>query len=156
MITYWNQLKERERWLVGFGGTCLILFLFYQLIYSPLTNAVHYKTTQLREKKETLAWMQQIQGTSLNKKALEKVSSSKLLTIISSKLNVAPFLKFPFQLQQTGIGDIQLTFDKVPYTPFLSWLWTLSNHYTVSLKQFSVERTKLEGIVKLRIILSAS
>lgn len=51
MINYWNNLNERERWMVGIATVCVIFYLFYLFIYSPLTTAVATKFQQLQEKR---------------------------------------------------------------------------------------------------------
>ena len=156
MMNFWTNLNERERWTVLIGAVCAFLYIFYIAIYSPITSAVSDKNNQLKEKKETVAWMQQVRQQPLGTNTQQSISSSKLLTVIATQLNERPFQKFPFQLQQTGLGDIQLTFDAVPYTIFLTWLWNLSNDYAITLKQLTIERTEIEGIVKLMVIISAS
>lgn len=153
MMSYWTNLNERERWLVGAGSICSVFYLFYLLVYSPLVTMTSQKSKLLQEKKDTLVWMQQVQQKPMNKVQKETISSNKLLSIIATELNERPFSNFPHELQQTGQGDIQLTFDTVPYTPFLTWLWTLANKYAISLKQFSAERTKTSGVVKIMLII---
>ena len=32
MMVYWNNLNDRERWMLGFGSVCLVVFLFYLFI----------------------------------------------------------------------------------------------------------------------------
>jgi general secretion pathway protein M len=156
MMNFWTNLNERERWIVAIGVFFALLYIFYLAIYSPLTSAVSNRSNQLKEKKETLAWMQQVRQKPHGKKVQETISSSKLLTVIATQLNTRPFQKFPFQLQQTGLGDIQLTFDKAPYTIFLTWVWNLSNDYSITLKQLTIERTDTEGVVKVMVVISAS
>ena len=60
MITYWNNLNERERSLLIIASTCCLLFLFYLLIYSPLVDGVQNKTQQLIEKQDTLAFLRKV------------------------------------------------------------------------------------------------
>ncbi len=155
IANYWNNLNERERWLVGIGSVCILIYLFYLLIYSPLTTAVNDKTQQLIEKQETVAWMQQVRQQTKIKSKAQPISNTKLLALIGNQLNDKPFRQFPYQLQQTGPGDIQLSFDRVPYQQFLSWLWTLNNEYIFTLKQFTAEQTATPGVVKLLVIISA-
>ncbi|KTC81592.1 type II secretion system protein GspM [Legionella brunensis] len=154
MISYWNNLNQRERWMVGIAIACIVFYLFYLFIYSPLTTAVSSKTLQLQEKRETLAWMQQIQHQPQNKKIPQPITNAKLLTLIGSQLNNGSLRKFVYQLQQTGPGDIQLSFEQIPFIPFLTWLWALTNDYAIVLKQFSAERTETPGVVKLTIIIA--
>ena len=153
MITYWTNLNERERWIVGIGTSCAVLWFLYLLIYSPLTSAVDEKSKRLIEKKETLAWMQQVSQQNKPTKALQIISNSKLPTLIATQLRTTDFQKFPFQLEQTVQGDVQLSFETIPYTLILTWLWKLNTDYAISLKQFTVDRSGTPGIVKIMIIL---
>ncbi|WP_347251886.1 type II secretion system protein M [Legionella sp.] len=152
---YWHNLNERERWMAAIGSVCLVVYLFYQLLYSPLAEAVRTKTKELSEKQETLAWMQQIRQQPKRQATAQVISNTKLLALIGNQLNTNSLQKFIYQLQQTGSGDIQLSYDRVPYNPFLSWLWSLNKNYAITLKQFSAERTETPGIVKLAIIITA-
>lgn len=151
---YWSGLTERERIIAAVGGTCTLIYLFYLLIYSPLSTAVSTKTKQLIEKKETLSWMQQVRNQPKNQKQVESLTNTKLLALIGTQLSDNKFKQFPYQLQQTGPGDIQLSFDKVPYILFLSWLWTLKSHYKITIKQFTADKTDTPGLVKLLIVLT--
>lgn len=155
MITYWHNLNEREKWMVGIGALCLLFYLFYILLYSPLTSAVNEKAKQLIEKQETLAWMQTVRQQPKNQKVPQMINNAKLLALIGNQLNSGSLRQFPYQLQQTGPGDIQLSFDQVPFSQFLSWLWALGNDYAITLKQFSAERTETPGVVKLMVIITA-
>ena len=152
--TYWSNLNERERWTLGVGVVCSVFYLFYLLIYSPLASAVHTKSQQLLEKQETLVWMQQVRQQSKNTKAPQTLTSSNLLTVLADQLNKSSFKQYPYQLQQTGVSDIQLIFDQVPYNAFIAWVWSVNEKYTISIKQLNVEHTELPGIVKLMMIIA--
>jgi general secretion pathway protein M len=152
MITsYWNQLNDRERLTLGIGSICLIAYLIYLFAYAPLQVAVTNNNKQITEKRETFAWKQQIKTT--RKKSL---SSGKLLTVISTELHENTFQQFGFQLQQTSHGDIQLTYDAVPFTLFLSWLWRLNSNYDLTISQLNTEKTATPGIVKLSLMLATN
>jgi general secretion pathway protein M len=154
MRTYWANLNERERWIGGLGVACLLIYLFYLLIYSPLNTAVTNGRQQLIEKKETLAWMKDVQHQISNNKKANSINRNKLLTIIAAQLGNKPLQTFPYQLQQTSQGEIQLSFDEVPYSLFLKWLWALNQEYIIVINQLSAERTKTSGLVKLNIVIS--
>jgi len=155
MMTYWTNLNERERLTVTIGGVCLIIYLFYLLIYSPLNSAIVNKTTQLKEKQSTLEWMNKVQKKPAESTPLQSTNSSKLLTIIAAQLSALPLQKFTYQLQQTSQGDIQLSFETIPNNLFLSWLWKLGNQYKITVKQLTVEKTARSGIVKAMVVISA-
>lgn len=155
IANYWHNLNERERWMAIIGSICMLIYLFYLLVYSPLTTAVSTRSKELREKQETLIWMQQVRQQPRSQKTAQTINNTKLLALIGNQLSSNSLQKFVYQLQQTGSGDVQLSYDRVPYNLFLSWLWALSNDYAISFKQFSAERTDTPGIVKLMVVITA-
>lgn len=156
MKAYWNNLNERERWLLGAGGVVCFCYLLYLLIFAPLIQAVHDKSQQLIEKKETLAWMQQAHQQHKTGNTPKTLSKGKLLSELANQLKSTPFHHRPYQLQQTGTGEIQLSFDKIPYNAFVAWLWSMSQRYVFTIKQFNTERTSTPGVVKLMVTMQAN
>ncbi len=151
MKAYWDSLNDRERWMLGVGGVFCALVLMYMLLYAPMINAVHHKTQELLEKQETLVWMQQAHQQRKVIKVPQVLSNSKLLSVLADELKSTSFQTFPYQLQQTGVGDIQLSFDKVPYNAFVTWLWSVKQNYAFSIKQFNTQRTVTPGVVKVLV-----
>ncbi|AMQ28135.1 TPA: GspM family type II secretion system protein LspM [Legionella pneumophila] len=156
MKTYLNTLNDREKWMVIVAGVSLFIYGYYLLLYAPLSNQVNQKSTQLIEKTETLEWMKQVRMQKRSAKRKESVDNSQLLTILASQLKNNKTLNFPYQLQQTGSGDVQLTFDAVPFQNFIQWLAKINEVYSISIKQFDVEKTSIPGVTRLMIILSTS
>ena len=152
---YWDNLNERDRWMLGFGGVCCALFLMYMLLYAPLINAVRNKTQQLNEKQEILVWMQQARQQHKAVKSPQTLSNSKLLSVLADQLKATSFHAFSYRLQQTGTGDIQLSFVQVPYNAFVTWLWSVSQKYAFSIKQFSADKTGTTGVVKISVTFMA-
>ncbi|MDF1929387.1 GspM family type II secretion system protein LspM [Legionella pneumophila] len=142
--------------MVIVAGVSLFIYGYYLLLYAPLSNQVNQKSTQLIEKTETLEWMKQVRMQKRSAKRKESVDNSQLLTILASQLKNNKTLNFPYQLQQTGSGDVQLTFDAVPFQNFIQWLAKINEVYSISIKQFDVEKTSIPGVTRLMIILSTS
>ena len=88
------------------------------------------------------------------KKVAQSLTSSQLLTVIAEQLSRTTFKQYRYQLQQTGVSDIQLSFDKVPYNAFMAWVWSINQKYTVIIKQLNVDRTDVSGVVKLTIMIA--
>ncbi len=156
MKTYLSTLNEREKWMLIGSVLCLILYCYYLFLYTPLSHQVTQKSTQLVEKIATLDWMKKIRQQNHKSKTKETVDNSQLLTILATQLKEDSTLKFPYQLQQTGSGDIQLTFDAVAFNLFIAWLEKINERYAVSLKQFNAERTPTPGVVHVMVLLSAA
>ena len=155
MKNYLSTLNEREKMMVIGAALCLILYCYYLFLYSPLSHQVDQKTTQLQEKTVTLSWMKTVEQGHHKPKTKKSVDNSQLLTLMATKLKSDSTLKFPYQLQQTGTGDIQLTFDEVAFNSFIAWLEKINEKYSITLKQFNAERGSTAGLVKVMVIISA-
>jgi general secretion pathway protein M len=149
VITYWNNLNERERLLLIIASACCLFFLFYLLIYSPLVDGVQNKTGQLIEKQDTLAFLRKARMQQKTIKKVQVLSQGNLLTVLTEQLTTSSFHQSRYQLQQTASGDIQLSFDAVPFNPFMHWLWSMNENYSFLVKQFHAEHTVTPGVVKL-------
>ncbi|WP_454781039.1 GspM family type II secretion system protein LspM [Legionella sp. WA2022007384] len=157
MKAYLSTLNEREKWMLIGAALCLLLYVYYLFLYSPLSQKVSQKSTQLVEKTATLAWMQKIrQQSQVKQTKKQSVDNSQLLTTLATKLKNDPTLKFPYQLQQTGLGDIQLTFDAVAFNLFIAWLEKLNQRYAITVKQFEADRSKTPGVTRLMILISSA
>lgn len=155
MNKFWQNLNERERWMTGIAIAALASYIYYALLYSPIIEHLETNTELLQEKRVDLQWMKQTNPANISNKAQKKVSNSQLITLISTELKNNNSLKFPYQLQQTSTGEIQLSFEKVPFQQMISWLASLKEQYRFIIKQFNVERTETAGLTRLLLILSA-
>lgn len=154
MIAYWQNLNERERALVLLGGIFCGIYLLYLLIISPINNAIKNRNELLTEKIEIYNWLY-AKEQNVAKPNFTKITNTKLLSILSAKLKVTNLQNFPFHLEQTSGGLVQLNFDKVPFTEFMKFLWLLSQKYAFSVKELRADRLPTEGLVKLTVTLEA-
>ncbi|MCR9192287.1 MAG: type II secretion system protein M [Gammaproteobacteria bacterium] len=155
MKAYWQQLSERDQMAAMVGGVCLVLYLLYALVFEPLSSSVTAAQEAWTEKKATLNWMQHVEKTYVSAKKPQTVTAGNLLSILTTRLNKTSFHRFPHQLSQTATGDIQLTFDQVPYNLFILWLQRQSTEYTLIIKSLDMTKTDVSGIVKAAVMFSA-
>lgn len=153
LVQMWQQLNERERNLLRWGGVFLGVYLSYA-IYACLSEAVTENTQSFAEKKETLAWIKQAETQFQAKKTSATLDKSKGLTVLSEQLKSASFHAFPYQLQQLNEDELQLSFEKVPYNACLAWLALMSKKYGITVKELQADRTEIQGLVKLRLIVA--
>ena len=152
MNDFWVKLSERERWMLIAGGLIFILYLVYVFAVAPLSRAVDKHVADVREKQQLLVWMEQVRSKARLHKAPEHLDKAKLLGAFSTSLSQTPLHTFTHQLQQTGEGELQLSFEEVPYNACISWLFSLRNKYAFSIKQLSFKQTKTAGVVNAVIV----
>lgn len=155
MKAYLSTLNEREKWMLVGALACLFLYGYYLFLYAPLTHQLDQKSTQLVEKMTTLEWMKKIKQQYRKPKNKEILNNSQLLTILATQLKEPVLQKFPYQLQQTGSGDIQITFDEVAFNLFITWLEKINAKYAITIKQFTAEKTATSGLAHITILMSA-
>ncbi|HVT62387.1 MAG TPA: type II secretion system protein M [Legionellaceae bacterium] len=154
MKDYWHQLNEREQMAVMIAGICLGLYLLYALVFSPLMTSVERARVEWQEKKETLIWMRAAEKNYTKEKKPQTVTAQNLLSVLTKLLTAASFHHFPYQLAQTATGEIQLTFEQVPYNAFILWLQDQTTHYTLTIKTMDINQTDTPGIVKVMVMFS--
>ncbi len=154
VMAYWTNLNERERFTLGIGVVFCFFYLYYLLLYAPLSHAVYTKSQQLLEKQETLSWMEHVRKSANLKRPTQSITRSQLLTVLANQLNTTSFKQFPYQLQQSGDSEITLIFERVPYTPFIVWVRSFNAKYRLSIKQLTVLPADAPGVVKLTIVIT--
>jgi general secretion pathway protein M len=156
MKSYLSSLNEREKWMVIGAGLCIFIYVYYLLLYSPLASKVEERKTQLIEKTATLQWMNKVKQQNHKTTVKKSLDNGQLLTLLATQLKSSPTLKFSYRLQQTSSGDVQLSFEQVPFNLFIEWLSSINSKYLISVKQFDVNKTATPGITQLMIVLSAA
>lgn len=151
---YIEQLNTRERYLLLLTGLVLAFYIFYTLLYSPLANSVVRKQLILFENKQTLLWMEGVYAQHHKIQRPEVLSSEKLLYLLSNQLKTSNLKDFAYQIEQTGSGDIHLTFAQVAYNEFLQWLWFFCGKHALIVKQFTATAKNYSGVVKISVTLS--
>jgi general secretion pathway protein M len=156
MKSYWQQLNERDKIAVVVGAVVALVYLLYALLISPLFSRLEQKALHHTERQQTLSWMKDVRGQQLIKAAPKSVTNTQLLSLLATKLKIDIFRPFPFQLQQIGNGDIQLSFESVPFLMFIKWLKALNQEYNFSVKQLNAQRIETTGLAKITVVLAAS
>lgn len=151
MKNYWQNLNEREQKLLIAGSVILVIYLIYSMVYLPITRTIKTNFLELQEKKQTLGWMQNIETKYVIKKR-KNISSSELLSILAQQITHTSFRKYQYQLQQNGSGEIQLSFNEVPFNACIKWLESFSKQYAIKVKQITGEKTQTPGLVKLSVV----
>lgn len=156
MISFLNTLNARDRFALFVGMAVLILFMFYQFIYSPLVDNLELKTNQLKENKSTLTWLRTVERSATSAKKLQNINKARLLSLIGTEVHSDALQTYKAEVLQTGTHDIQLAFEQVPYHQIILWLWHLNNKYAIRFKQISIEKTDSPGLIKLLAVIMAN
>ena len=151
---YIEQLNTRERNMLMVAGVFLAFYLFYALIYSPISNTVARKKMILAENKNTLLWMEDVYAKYHGLKQPEVLTSEKLLTLLSNQLKASKLKNTKYQIEQMNTGDISISFQEVSYNELMQWLWNFCGKHALSIKQFTANSKRAAGVVSATVVLS--
>lgn len=149
---HFEQLNTREQIMVSVTSVIVIFYLVYLFIFEPITVAQSEALKQLQEKRETLAWMQQVKHHAGQSSRQKVQDTSQLLAIITEQLSQSGLKPFPYQLQQSGGGNVQLSYEKVPFNPFIEWMISFQADYSITVQQLTATKQDQEGMVKLTVV----
>ncbi len=150
--SYFEQMNRREQLMVSLTAIAIVFYLIYLFIYQPITIRQSEVREQLKEKKVVLAWMEQVKHHA-GKSSKESIrDNNQLLSLLTLQLSQSALKSFPYQLQQNSSGNIQISYDKVPFNPFIQWLQSFQSKFTINIEQMRATKLEQEGLVKLMIV----
>ena len=156
MLEYLKSIKSSERVSLLAGIVLVVIFLLYQLVFSPMQNSIDKKQQILNNKIQTLHWMQQ---ASVEYKQLQKnkpkqkasFSNDSLLTIIDQttvKLNVRSFIR---RIDPEGKNQVQIWLERINFDDLIHLLNILQRNHNISIENLSVNRQTDQALVNARV-----
>jgi general secretion pathway protein M len=160
MMTWWNTLSLRERWIIGAGAVLVGILLFYALVWHPLqTNltALHQSVGELRT---DVTWMQQAAGdvkrltnaAETNSQATPTRDESLLVFVdrTARAAGLGPAVK---RVEPQGANQLQIRLEQVSFDEMIRWLGSLQQEHGIALINAVVDRQTESGRVDARLVL---
>ncbi len=128
MNDWWINLALREKKMLAAGTIIVILFLGYELLWSPLVNANANLRTRVLQNQTTLAWMREAdQRMQVLQKTLQKKPlTGSLLGVMQTTLNQSPLASAIVGLRQADNDAVEFSVKKFDFDQlmvFLTELW---------------------------------
>ncbi len=151
MMSWWAQLNERERRLVGIGGPLVLLAIIYWGAWAPFRAHLHDVERQLASQRNTLAWMaqkgaeiRQLQSTGGNRVDLSMTLEAVVnLTSRQSGLSLT-------RLQPMD-KELLVEIEQVEFERLINWLVVMERDYGVAVKVIELgAEGERKGLVKIR------
>ena len=158
-LARWQQLSMRERIIVAVGGAFLILFVFYLLIWEPLSNAVYQYREDVISNKILLLQLAQA-GPEINSlrtqvKRSQIKDQAELLSVVEKAVRQS---RVQGVIAEIGLGPqntVKLRFDDVPFDELITWLIEMQQKQGVVVQTFDLVRLPEMGHVKVQMTVNA-
>ncbi len=159
MKEWWDNLALREKKIIIYGGALLILFLLYEIVWSPFTNKVDSLRKSVTQNQALLIWMQnadQRLQSIVNTQKNKTTTNESLLSIMQREVNKSPLATHVTQLRQAENDSVQLTLQKADFDRLIALLTDLSNQDGLTVSQFTATATGVPGEVMADVTIKQS
>lgn len=159
MQQWWENLSQREQWIVLGGTVATTILLIYAFAWSPFSEQ---KTQLWQEVERDQATIQYLRDAVPQLKQLRKLSPQQqqlqgsLLSVLENTARQGALANYPLQLQQGEKEAVKATFSNVPFHIMLNWLRQLEKQYGVAVVQASVRAKPEVGLVSATLTLSTA
>jgi general secretion pathway protein M len=155
---WWESLQDRERQMVAIASAVVGVLLIYALIWSPLSDAVADRKTQVDSQHQLLIYLQHASAKIARLKASgisvdATVDNTGLLALVEQTLGSQQLNSYLKQVQQPQKNQIALTFEKVPFDKLMQWLQTLSTTHGIRVQNLSANRLAVVGTADVKMVL---
>lgn len=155
---WWQPLPLREKRAVLIGGSCLLLFLIYSLIWSPLVHHAAYLRKQIVAEQKTLQFMQSAenemkQSAGAVAEAPAVSSPVDFLSYLQQQLKETGLAQSVAQLKQSSQDTVTIKFQQVEFDRLMGLLISMMKAQRVSVEQLTSVATDMPGIANVDLIL---
>lgn len=163
MKAWWNQLSNRERWLVGGGSVLTLLLIVYALIWQPFQKELGRLRQTVAEQRADLAWMRQ---AAIEAKRLENVQAGpksqlpegvrrSLLIVVDQSARAAGLGTAVKRVEPQGDDRVRIWLEQAGFDQLIGWLDTLRQDQGIQTANAVIDR-QAGGRVDARLILQES
>lgn len=157
--SWWESLLDRERQMISVGSAIVGLLIIYALIWSPLSDAVLDRKTQVESQRQLLIYLQhasvkikQLKASGITVDAVVD-NNAGLLALVEQTLGSLQLNSYLKQVQQPQQNQIALTFEKVPFDKLMQWLQMLSTMHGIHVQNLSATRLAVIGTADVQMVL---
>lgn len=146
-LEWFHSLERREQWMVLIGGIALTLYLFFILLWRPLSEDNASLQERNAKAADTLQWMrnsvafiqQQKQSSTPGRSSNQSLSQLLNDSVATNGLRFSRF-------QPRGNDKAQVWFENASFSAVFLWLQALSDQ-NVFVSNVSVSSTAQGGVV---------
>lgn len=156
MDKWWQNLSERDRLIVIYGGIVAVLLLFYFMVLSPLSQ----KNTDLMESnaqtRDLIDWMKsaKVQLVQLRQQSKNKTASNvSLLSAVEQSVKRNRLNAAAGEIKQLENNRVQISFAKVDFPAVMHWIEDIQATSGSKIDKVTIQKTEKLGVVHVDLTL---
>lgn len=148
MKQWWQNLQTREQQLVLVMLPFVVIFMFYQLIWSPLNEAIAAADKKLSRQQELVTW---VNTETARLKASTGGQAKGWTGSLSSAINrSARQRNITISRVQPQGSDVQVWIDNIEFNRLLDWFSVLANEQGIYVKSVDLTQGNAAGEVVVK------
>ena len=156
MRAWYENLAERERRMVLFGGAAAAILLLFAIVL-PLNRNIAQARQRVTVKQGDLVFIQSAapQLASAGPATGGAATGENLVVLIDSSARESGLGKSLASTQPTGEKALRVRFDRAPFDGLMAWLARLSQSHGVRVESAEIEFAGEPGMVNAGLVLKA-
>ena len=150
-MSWWNNLNQRERLLIGLGIPLLLVVMFYLYMWQPLSRELSQLRLRVPENNATLAWMNhQLAGFENSSSSSQSSGQGQPLLTVIERVAINTKVKDAIQRVQPGNdGSVEIWFQEAVADQLFLWIDQLSGSQVAVVSATITRATP--GLVSARV-----
>lgn len=158
MKSWFLSLTQRERTMVKYAASVIMLFIIYLFVVEPVMTTYAKNKKNIETATETLNWMQSAAteikqlrgGSSLAKRPQGKQFILSMVDKSARKAGLGSVMK---RVQPEGDSGVRVWFENAAFDELIKWLSVIESENGLSVNEINVEQTETTGLVNVRVFL---
>lgn len=154
----WNNLEIREKQAVALAGIAIVLFLIYEVIWSPLAHKVESLRHEVIQDQTLLYWMQEsdarIQSLNSSLQKHKTKSTVTLLGVVQTEISSSHFAQHVTQMQQGDNNTVHLVLSNVNFDDLVTWLTQIWQQQGLIVVDANITSENTPGMVDIDLTIS--
>lgn len=160
MKAWFIALTQRERNLVLFMVAVLVLFLFYMLVFEPISSRYEQNKKNVASANVTLEWMRsasvKVKQLGGGKLASPQTKNKKfILGVVDRSVRKSGLDKAMKRVQPEGNSAVRVWFERAAFDDLINWLATIESKNALFVNEINIEETDTAGLVNVRLLLDS-
>ena len=148
-----EELEQREQYLLIVAAIVIGIFIFVSLIYRPLSSSLDSARNAYYSQNELREWMQ-VQVTQLKQSSSSSGSTSKRGNRSASVVINQAASQTSIQIsrsQPRSNNQYQIWLEDVPFNQLMVWLNSLQSDYGIHVHAINISRAEDNGKVRVNL-----
>lgn len=158
MKSWFLSLTQRERTMVKYAASVVMLFIIYLFVIEPVMTTYAKNKKNIETAAETLNWMKSAEteikqlrgGSSLAKRPQGKQFILSMVDKSARKAGLGSVMK---RVQPEGDSGVRVWFENAVFDELIKWLSVIESKNGLSVNEINIEQTETTGLVNVRVFL---